>query len=80
MLALVLIIAAFRFFHERNRKIYEYVEQQNEIQKMREDYGNRDPYEFLDTPGVRGAADNGYEQFRRDRDEILQRFRNRLAD
>ncbi|GHT80261.1 hypothetical protein FACS1894130_11240 [Spirochaetia bacterium] len=74
MLVLVLSIAAFRFFNERDKKIYEYVEQQHAIQEMREDYGNRDPYEFLDTPGIRGAADNGYEQFRRDRDEILQRW------
>jgi hypothetical protein len=80
MLALVMIIAAFRFFHERDRKIYEYVEQQNAIQDLREDYVNRDPYEFLDTPGVRGAADNANADFRRKRDEAVQRFRNRLAD
>jgi hypothetical protein len=80
MLALVVIIAAFRFFHERDKKIYEYVEQQNAIQDLREDYVNRDPYEFLDTPGVRGAADDANADFRRKRDEAVQRFRNRLAD
>ncbi|GHV93334.1 hypothetical protein AGMMS50268_38370 [Spirochaetia bacterium] len=76
MLVLVMVIVGFRFFHERDRKIYEAMEKQHEIQEMREDYGNRDPYEFLDTPGVRGAADNSVEQFQRQRDEILQRRGN----
>jgi hypothetical protein len=80
VLALVLIIAAFRFFHERDRKIYEYVEQQNAIQEMREDYRNRDPYEFLDTPGVRGAVGDAAEEFYRKRDEAIQRIRGRYAD
>jgi hypothetical protein len=46
----------------------------NETEELLEDYGNRNAYEFLDdTPGVRGAADTGIEQFRKRRDEILQR-------
>jgi hypothetical protein len=81
MLVLVLLIGALWFFHEQDRKLLEYVEVQNEIQSLREDYGNRDPYEFLDNvPGAWGAVDNAAGEFRRKRDEVLQRFRNRLVD
>ncbi|GHU91834.1 hypothetical protein FACS189476_12560 [Spirochaetia bacterium] len=81
MLALALVIGAFRFFHERDKKIYEYAEKQNEIQEIREDYRNRDPYEFLDeVPGVRGATDNATEEFNRKRNEAIQRIRGRYAD
>jgi hypothetical protein len=81
MLALVLVIGAFRFFHERDKKIFEYAERQNEIQEIREDYRNRDPYEFLDgVPGVRGAADGATEEFNRKRDEALRAIRqSRIA-
>jgi hypothetical protein len=75
------IILAIGFFNRRDKELMEYVETQNEIQQLREDYGNRNPYEFLDgVPGVRGAADGAADDFRRKRDEALQRFRNRLAD
>jgi hypothetical protein len=75
------IILAIGFFNRRDKEILEYVETQNEIQQLREDYGARDPYEFLDeVPGVRGAADDANADFQRKRDEALQRFRNRLAD
>jgi hypothetical protein len=74
MLVLVLIITAFRFFNERDRKIYEAMELQNEIQELREDYGNRDPIEFLDVPGVRGAAGNARDEYYRRLNEILQRY------
>jgi hypothetical protein len=80
MLALVLVILGFRFFHERDRKIFEAMEKQNEIQKMREDYSNRNPYEFLDIPGVRGAADSATEEFNRKRDEAIQRIRGGRTD
>jgi hypothetical protein len=80
MLVLVLIIMVFRFFHERDRKIYEYMEAQREIQSMQEDIDNRPLDEFLEDPGVRGAADNAAGEFQRKRDEALQRFRNRPAD
>jgi hypothetical protein len=80
MLALVLVIAVFRSFQNRDRQIYEYMEQQNEIQELREDYGNRDPYEFLDNPGVRGAADNANAEFQRRREEAIQRIRGRYVD
>jgi hypothetical protein len=81
MLALVLVIGAFRFFYERDKKIYEYAERQHEIQEIREDYRNRDPYEFLDeVPGVRGAADGAAEEFNRKRDEAIRAIRqSRIA-
>ncbi|GHV96500.1 hypothetical protein AGMMS50293_28200 [Spirochaetia bacterium] len=75
------IIFAIGFFNRRDKELMEYVETQNEIQQLREDYGNRDPYEFLDeVPGVRGAADNAADDFRRKRDEAVQRIRGRYAD
>jgi hypothetical protein len=81
MLVLVLIILAFQFFHERDRKIFEAMERQHEIEAMQEDIGNRDPYEFLDrVPGVRGAADNAAGEFQRKRDEAVQRIRGGQAD
>ena len=75
------IILAIGFFNRRDREMLEYAEKQIEIEEMREDYGNRDPYEFLDeVPGVRGAADNAADDFRRKRDEAVQRIRGRYAD
>jgi len=67
--------------NNRNKEIIEYVEKQIEIEALRENYGNRDPIEFLDDiPAVRGAADGAAAEFDRKLHEILQRFRNRLAD
>ena len=64
-----------------SKELLEYAEKQVEIEKLREDYRNRDPVEFLDDiPGVRGAADGATVEFERKRDEILQRFRSRLVD
>jgi hypothetical protein len=80
MLVLVLIVIVFRFFHERDRKIFEYMEAQNELRTMQEDIGNRPPDEFLEDPGVRGAADNAADEFRRKRDEAIQRIRSGHAD
>jgi hypothetical protein len=80
MLALALLVLAFRFFYNRDRKIYEYMETQNEIQSMREDINNRPPDEFLEDPGIRGAADSADAEFRRKRDEALQRIRGGRAD
>jgi hypothetical protein len=80
MLVLVVLILVFRFFSERDRKIIEYMEAQNEIQTMQEDIGNRPLGEFLDDPGVRGAADSADAEFRRKRDEAVQRIRGRHAD
>jgi hypothetical protein len=80
MLALVLVVTVFRFFHNRDKQLNEYVERQNETQELREDYGNRDPDEFLDDPGVRRAADKGIDTIRRKRDEVLQRERSEGND
>jgi hypothetical protein len=80
MLLLVAVVLVFRFFRERDRKIYEYMEAQNEIQTMQEDIGNRSLDEFLENPGVRGAADNADAEFRRKRDEAIQRIRGGHAD
>jgi flagellar biosynthesis/type III secretory pathway M-ring protein FliF/YscJ len=77
---MVAAVLVFRFFRERDRKIYEYMEAQNEIQTMQEDIGNRPLDEFLEDPGVRGAADNADTEFRRKRDEAVQRIRSGHAD
>ena len=75
------IVAGFIYARSRDKELVEYAEKQIEIEALREDYGNRDPLEFLDTvPGVRGAADGAAGDFDRKLNEILQRFRNRLAD
>ena len=68
-------------FNNRDKGILEYAEKQKAIETLREDYGNRDPYEFIDAvPGVRGSADGAIADFERRRNEAVQRFRNRLAD
>jgi len=65
----------------KNKELIEYAERQIEIQEMREDYLNLDFVEFLETmPNVRTAADGAITDFERKRDEILQRFRNRITD
>jgi hypothetical protein len=80
MLVLVVLVLVFRFFRERDRKIFEYMEAQSEIQTMQEDIGNRPPDEFLEDPGVRGAADNADAEFRRKRDEAIRAIqRSRIA-
>jgi hypothetical protein len=73
VLALVL---AVRFFWERDRKIYEYMEAQHELQTMREDYSNRPSAEFLEDPGVRGAVEEARDGYYRRLDEILDLFDN----
>jgi hypothetical protein len=80
MLVLAVLVLAFRSFQERDRKIYEYMEAQREIEVLREDIGNRPLDEFLEDPGVRGAADNADAEFRRKRDEAVQRIRGGYAD
>jgi hypothetical protein len=80
VLVLVLLVLAFRFFYNRDRKIYEYMETQNEIQAIQEDINNRPLDDFLEDPGVRGAADNAADEFRRKRDEAVQRIRGGHAD
>jgi hypothetical protein len=80
MLVLALVVLAFRFLYNRDRKAIEYMEAQSEIQAMREDIGNRPSDEFLEDPGIRGAADNAADEFRRKRDEAIQRIRGGHAD
>ena len=75
------VINFFKFLNERDKELMEYAEKQIEIEALREDYRNRDPYEFLDdVPGVRRAADDASADFRRKRDEAVQRFRRRPPD
>ena len=62
------------------KELEAYAERQRTIEVMREDYVNRDPAEFLEIPGVRGAADNAIDEFERKRDQVLYRFRSRLVD
>jgi len=75
------IITAFYFLSKRDKELIEYVERQQAIEVLREDYINRNPYEFIDDiPGVRGAADGAADDFIRKRDEALQRLRNGFVD
>jgi hypothetical protein len=80
VLVLVLLVLAFRFFYERDRKIFEAMEKQHEIEVLQEDISNRPLDEFLEDPGIRGAADNADAEFRRKRDEAVQRIRGGHAD
>jgi hypothetical protein len=75
------VIFAAVYFRNREKELIEYVEKQQVIEKLREDYSNRDYGEFLDNvPAIRRAADGTASGFDRKLDEILQRFRNRSAD
>jgi hypothetical protein len=67
--------------HYRMKERLTYVQRQEEIEALREEYRNRDAVEFLDDiPGVRRAADGARADFERRRDELLQRFRSGIAD
>ena len=75
------LIFAVWLKRQKAKELVEYVERQIEIEALREDYGNRDPVEFLDAiPGVRGAVDGATAEFDRKRDEALQRFRSGYVD
>jgi hypothetical protein len=80
VLLLVILVLVFRFFGERDRKIYEYMEAQGEIQAMQEDITNRPLDEFLEEPGIRRAVDSAVGEFQRKRDEALQRFVDTLIE
>jgi hypothetical protein len=72
---------AIFIFREREKELIEYVEIQQAIEELREDYSGRDANDFLDNySGVRDAADGAAAEFDQRLDEILQRFRDRLAD
>jgi hypothetical protein len=82
---IVSLVAGILNRHKKDKElanyVREYVEKQQVIETMREDYSNRDPYEFIDDiPGVRGAADGAVAEFERKRDEALQRFRNSVSN
>ena len=69
------------YYRRKNRELIEYAERQQAIEELQEDISNLDYVELLDTvPGVRGAADTAAAEFERKRDEILERFRSRIAD
>jgi hypothetical protein len=80
MLLLAVLVMAFRFFRKRDRKIYEYMEARNEIETLREDINSRPAGEFLEDPGVRGAADGADAEFRRKRDEAVRAIRRNRID
>jgi len=74
------IFYALWFFQKRDKELFEYVEKQQAIENLREDYANRDPDEFLELPGVRGAVDGATVEFLRKRDKALQRLRSGQSD
>jgi hypothetical protein len=74
------LLIAVHFANKRDKELIEYAEKQIEIEALREDYGNRDPVEFLEIPDVRRTADTATAEFERKRDEALQRFRSRQVD
>jgi len=73
-------VVGFMVHRVKVKEIAEYAEKQVELQALQEDIVNRDSVEFFEIPGVRGAADSAAAEFERKRDEILFRFRNRIAD
>jgi cell division septum initiation protein DivIVA len=78
VLIIMSLILALVISHDRNKEKIEYAERQIEIEALREDYRSRDSVEFLELPSVRRAADRAASDFDRQRDEIIQRFRNEL--
>jgi len=66
---------------ELSDNVQNYIELQQVIEELREDYINLDASDFLDAiPGVRAAADGARDDFERKLDEVLFRFRSRLSD
>jgi len=74
------VIFTLMYFNKRDKELVDYAKKQIEIEELREDYGNRDPVEFLEIPDVRRAADGAAAEFERKRDEAVQRFRSRPVD
>jgi len=74
------LLIAVHFANKRDKELIEYAEKQIEIEALREDYGNRDPADFLEIPDVRRAADGATAEFERKRDEALYRFRSKRTD
>jgi hypothetical protein len=62
LVVLALLFLVFRFFWERDRKIYEYIEAQSELQGIPDDSGNPPLGEFPEDAGVwERAEDTGIE-------------------
>ena len=74
------VIAGIVHLTNKNKELMNYVDTQIEIIELQEDIINRPVDEFLQDPDIRRAADGASDEFIRKRDEILHRFRNRLAD
>ena len=74
------VVAGFVHARNKDREKIRYVEIQQEIEAMREEVINLAIDDLLELPDVRRAADGAAVEFERKRDEILERFRNRLAD
>jgi hypothetical protein len=74
------VIVGLVYFNKKDKGLVEYVEKQQAIEVLREDYRNRDSTEFLEVPGVRGAVDGASVEFLRKRDEAVQRLRSRHPD
>ena len=74
------VVVGVMLHRQKVKEIVEYAEKQIELQAIQEDIINRDPVEFLEIPGVRGAANDAAAEFERRRDEVLQQFRDRLTD
>jgi len=75
-----LIIGGLVYVHHKNKERNIYVEKQIEIRELQEDYSNRSVDELLEIPDVRRAADGATDEFIRKRDDLLLRFRSRIAD
>ena len=72
-----IFVAGFLFSRYTLRESVEYAERQIELLELQEDVINRDPVEFFEIPGVRGAADGAAAEFDRKRDEALRAIRQR---
>jgi hypothetical protein len=81
MLVIVGVFVGLYFSYQRDKKIFENLEVQNELQILQEEYSNRSADEFLDdNSGVRAAADANINEFDRKRDEAMERIRSRRID
>jgi len=81
--SVIIFMTIFGLYYvgNKNKELANYVELHQVIEELREDYLNRDASEFIDAiPGVRTAVDGASGEFERKLDEILQRFRSRIAD
>jgi hypothetical protein len=74
MLGLCLLVVAAFDGADHNRDAQLLQEEKDEAEQMLEEYSTRDPYEFLEVPGVRGAADGARDEYYRRIGEILQRY------